>query len=143
MTLSLIKQLPETKAELVLFSSKVKESILNGDINPIEIDVRLKFLEELINSIRKDKDVKDLIVSEIHKYEKTFNYRDKAIITISERSSYDYTNDCVYTELKEKIKARENLLKALPKNGMADTETGEMVYPPIVKKTDIVSYKLL
>jgi hypothetical protein len=139
--ISTVRLLPESKTELNRFITNIKEAVLNGEINALEMDYRLKFLEELVDGIRKDKDIRDCVIDEVSKYEKTFTFKN-ATITLSERKSYDYSNDGEHKAMKEKLKEREALLKGLPDRGMVDPATGEMLYPPIVKKSDVITYKI-
>jgi len=56
--LSLIKAMPENKAQIASFIRSAKDELLSGSVNPIEMDIRLKILEEIIAGIRKDEAIK-------------------------------------------------------------------------------------
>ena len=137
---SVITLMPENKEQIELFISKVKLSVLSGDINPLELDVRLKAIEETIYGIRKDKEVKSEIIKEASKYGKSFDYKN-AKITISERGTYDYSNDMKWVELNKKIKERELYLKSIPEEGTVDIDSGEVMYRPPQKYSEIITYK--
>jgi len=137
---SVITLMPENKEQIEMFALKVKQAVLNGTINPLELDVRLKAIEETVTSIRKDKEVKSEIVKEASKYGKSFDFRN-AKITISERGTYDFSNDAEWKTLKEKIKERELFLKSIPEEGTVDIKTGEVIYRPPQNYTDIITYK--
>jgi hypothetical protein len=103
----------------------------------------LKNLEDTISAIRKDERVKNCIQSEVQKYsEKTIVFGDYEI-TKSQRTTYDYSNDITWVELKEKIKQREELLKAINPSitEIADSKTGEMLMPPLKKQSDYLTIK--
>jgi len=90
--LSTITVMPSTKAEIEVFVSKVKTEILSGDYNPVVIDVQLKAMEELIKAIRKEPEIREYILDEISRNEKTFELGN-AKITQKDSVRYDYSDD--------------------------------------------------
>jgi len=144
--------LPATKAERETFVQMCVAEILEGNRNPLELELMLKNLEETVNAIRKNPDIKSAIQAEAEKYtEKTF----KAFgctITKTNRTTYDFTgcNDSVYNDLKEaetkakeSLKDRENLLKTIkPGTSIANTETGEEIFPPATSTSEFLTIKL-
>jgi len=139
--ISTIKLLPSNKQELNNFTEGVISAVMEGELNVLELDYHLKYMEEMISKIRKNEKVRSLLIDEISKYEKRFTFRNSEI-TLSEKRTMDYSTDAGWVVLKEKIKERENILKAL-KDNMVDEETGECYSQPIVKKSDVITYKLL
>lgn len=139
-TISVIKLLPENQIEVKSFADRIKNAVLNGEINPIELDYHLKVISDMVETIRKDKDVRECTLNEMSKCGKSFSYKD-AEITLSERKSYDYSNDHEWTKLKEKMKARETILKNVPEGtAMVDEETGEIYNAPLIKRSDVITY---
>ncbi|MDP3452277.1 MAG: hypothetical protein Q8R90_04920 [Bacteroidales bacterium] len=144
--------LPANKAERETFVQMCVDEITSGFRNPLELEIMLKNLEETVNAIRKHPDVKDAIQIEAEKYkEKTF----KAFgcsITKTSRTVYDFSNcgDSQYHELKEKeaeiktaVKDREIFLKSIkPGMSIADSDTGEQLYPPQTSTTEFLTIKL-
>lgn len=135
-TLSLLNNIPATKAEVESWVASTVESILSGKRNPLDIAIKLKVMEDIVKSLRANKDVKDFIMDEAQKHGKSFAF-DGAVISIVETGRYDYSLDKQWSEMnnelnlkKEILKIRENTLKNLDKE-MADPETGEIYTPPI------------
>lgn len=135
-----LSRLPETKSQRESFVSACIEEILSGIHNPLNVTILLKNLEETIKSIRENEQVKEAVMFELNKYaEKTIDYG-AATITKKQAVSYDYSNDATWNELKEKVKERETLLKAI-KEPLADATSGEMIEPAIKRSTD--SYSII
>ncbi len=144
--------LPANKAERETFVQMCVDEITSGFRNPLELEIMLKNLEETVSAIRKHPEVKESIQIEAEKYkEKTF----KAFgctITKTSRTTYDFTscNDSVYIDLKEQetkakesLKERENFLKTIkPGTAIANTETGEELFPPTTSTTEFLTIKL-
>ena len=100
--------LPQNKQERETFVQKVKTEILNGDYNPLDVDIYFKNLEETIKAIRKDEDIKNLILEECEKYNnKSFEYKGN-LITVTSRTTYDYST-CGDSQLDEINKLIEEL----------------------------------
>ena len=145
--LSTITVMPSTKAEIEVFVSKVKTEILSGDYNPVVIDVQLKAMEELIKAIRKEPEIREYILDEISRNEKTFELGN-AKITQKDSVRYDYSDDTEWGELKEQEtnfanarKGREQYLRSL-KKATPDPNTGEILYPPRQERTSTYSITL-
>lgn len=150
--LSLIKAMPGNKAQIDSFVRSVKEELLSGLSNPIEIDVRLKILEEVITGIRKDDAIKEQLVDELAKYpEKTVRLFG---CEISKRSlskyNYQYCNDSELELLQaeadlanKNLKDRQEFLKMCKPNSVVNPATGEFLVPPLCTTTDSFSIKIL
>jgi len=132
-----IKLLPVSKGQLQLFRNKyIGEIAENGDA--LEAAVQLKAMEELVDMLRKSKELREMIMSQVDKYpEKQFEYMGVDIQKCELGTKYDYTRDRVWCDLNaqertlsEKRKERESLLKAM-KEEMANPDTGEIIYPAI------------
>ena len=120
-----------TKEGIQLLSDALIAKVQAGDENPLNVLVRLRFMSKVIDSAEGV--IKELASEEASKLNKGGDSVAGADITFSEgRRTFDYSNDKEWTALKEKIKEREELLKGLKKE-VADTETGEVMAPPMVK----------
>jgi len=140
-TLSVFRVMPENKKEIQKFGDELLNSVLIGDENPLEIDGRLKALEELINYVRKSDEFQEYLLNEAEKegaksFERgSFKYQVKETGT-----KYDYSQcgDTILNNLEKnkasidnKIKVRKNTLKTLNfDSDIFDAETGEKLYPP-------------
>lgn len=140
-SISVIKLMPETKAQQQTFANQLLQSVLNGEINPIDMDILLKSIEETIKIVRSNDKFKDYLIDEMYKYsEKTIDFA-TCEITKTSRVIFNYAEDSVYSELKDKLKAREDLLKLAFKQPVVDGETGEQVEPVTRKESEYLRYK--
>ena len=149
-TISVINVMPSNKAEIKTFVQDVKERILSGDENPLKIAAQLKAMEEVIDELRKDKEIRDMILNAAEKEGKTsksFN----AEFQIKETGvKYDFSvcGDPEWEDLnkeiepiKAKIKERETFLKVV-KNQFSTTD-GIVINPPVKTSTTTVTVTLL
>lgn len=141
--------LPSTKSELANYMQSVKESILNGYISAEKSAIQLKAMENIIDGLKKDPDIKAYFLTEFAKHnEKSF--KDGATFTLSNRKTWYFEdcNDSKYNELKRKaietclaLKEREEFLKVL-KEPIAELQGGEIINPPTWQSTEIISITL-
>ena len=148
--LSTITVMPSTTEGIQKFCKKAKSEILSGKYDPLEIEMYLKALEEIIKSLRQDKEIGDYSLSEAFKYNEKQFERYGAKFAIRETGvKYDYLscNDEKWTGLQKEIetlteqrKKREEFLKKL-KEPVADVNTGNIIISPVKssKTTLIVS----
>jgi hypothetical protein len=144
--ISVLQLMPLTKEQKKSFVQKAVTEITSGEYNPLQIEVWLKSIEDTINDIRKDRDVKIAVQFETDKYtEKTFSDFG-ATITKATRTTKDYSNcnDAVlnglYSEmekLKAVIKGREIML-----DSGVNPETGETFEKPILKVTEYLKIEV-
>jgi hypothetical protein len=148
--ISTLSILPDTKSGILEYTNGIKEEILNGTIPALESAKMLKSFEEIVKALRGDKDIKEYIQDEADLWnEKSVEYLG-AKFTKTERPTYDF-KECEDAEWKEttmaimqlkaKLKGREDWLKSL-KEPTPDIATGEVINPPTVLKTSIVSVSL-
>lgn len=139
--ISYLTVLPETKEQRQQFIGMAEAEILSGNRNPLEFEIALKNLEELISEIRKRDAIKSAVMREADKWhEKTFDFKGFKI-TKTSRSNYDFSTcqDSEWNLLKEKesaikeqLKNRETFLKAITNkiDTVVNGSTGEIIYPP-------------
>jgi hypothetical protein len=139
-----VSGLPGTITQISLYKQSVKESILEGHLNPLDFYRRAKLIIDAIESLKKDQDIFDCAEQERAKYGKEKPNVNGSVVDISSRTTYDYESceDPVYQELKEKLKAREAFLKNIPAGGVADPETGQIIQPPVQKISQFVTVKI-
>jgi len=137
--IALIREFPETKEARIQFVQDIISYALSGEVDPLEIEIYLKCLENTIGFVREDVRYKECINDEIDKHpEKTFDYRG-VVITKCHKPIYDYSKDSIHEKLKESLKERKAFLRAIPESGVADPETGEMTYRPPKKVSDYIT----
>lgn len=148
--ISILTQLPTTKREIEVYVDQLKDDILSGYIQPEASAIMLKSFEDIIKSLRGDLDIKEYIQNacDLHN-EKSFTYSD-ATFSKSERPNYNFKN-CEDPEwlslsmdemkIKGAKKVREDWLKTL-KEPTPDPQTGEIINPPQILRTSIISITL-
>lgn len=122
-------------------------SVVNGEVDPITAHINVSRMEAAIKLFKENADVRDITLRELSKYGKSHQFGDCRLEEAESGVKYDYSmcgdsrlNDMYKTleALKADIKEREELLKKLPRSGMADPETGEMIYPPARSSKTII-----
>jgi len=148
--ISLINTMPSNKEEIQSFFNQAKGMILSGHENPLKIKVQLKALEALLKKLNLDKDIEYYELEEANKHGKTFDLFNAKFQVKEVGVKYDFSNcnDYEYEKLiKEmneidiKIKEKEKELKGLKKE-MAETDTGNIIYPPAKSSKTKVTVEL-
>jgi len=134
--MTIIKQINEiTKTDVI---NNVIGEVLEGNINPLELEMKLRALEDISKKIRADIRIKNAV------YDEALNYNGQQYmeheIKITTRKTADYKDDEEWTLLKAKVKAREVFLKSL-KEPIIDKDTGEMIQPAKYNVSEIVNFK--
>ena len=151
--LSTIKLLPFSKQQVSIFSDQLKDSLENGQIDPLELAVYFKAIEETIKQVKEV--MSGLALNEAEKYGKSFQFKGAKIDIREVGTSYDYSKsgDIDWERLnseinatKERQKEREALIKSLkePMTAVYE-ETGETytIYPPAKKSTTSIVISLI
>ena len=149
--LSTIADAPITYVEIGNLIYAMKAELLSGDYNPLDVELKLKAMEETIKQLRADEDIKQFVLAEAEKYGKSFEWRGAKMSVREVGVKYDYATtgdsewamlDAEIKELTEKKKAREKFLQAIPVTGTVSPETGEMIYPPARTSTTSIAVTL-
>lgn len=97
-------------------------------------------MEAAIKAFKDNEEIRDITLRELSQYGKSHQFGDCRLEEAEVGVKYDYA-DCgdsklydmyaTLESLKADIKERETMLRQLPVSGLADPETGEMLYPPV------------
>ena len=153
-TLQLFKNFPTTKEDISICVKNAKDEILGGDFNPLEIDLHLKKMEELVKGIREDSEIKAAVFAELEKYvEKTVKLNGCEITKKGLTSyNYDLCNDIELQQMEakvkiltEQIKDRKIILQKMKEEQIIVTQDGEIltIYPAEKSVKDSFSIKIL
>lgn len=114
-------------------------AVVEGHVDPITAWCNIRRMKAAIELFEKDTQVMDITLRELSKYGQRHQFGDCTLEEAEAGVRYDFS-ECGDSKLADlyairdanaaDIKAREAMLKNLPASGMADPETGEMVYPP-------------
>lgn len=101
-------------------AARAVSSVMEGEVDPITAHINISRMEAAIKLFKENTDVRDITLRELAKYGKSHQFGDCRL------------NDMYKTleALKADIKEREEMLKKLPSTGMADPDTGEVLFPP-------------
>ena len=121
-------------------TARAVRAVVNGDIDPITAHVNISRMEAAIKAFKDNEEIRDITLRELSKYGKSHQFGDCRLEEAEVGVKYDYAN-CgdsklydMYASLeslKADIKERETMLRQLPVSGLADPQTGEMLYPPV------------
>lgn len=149
--LSAIADAPITYVEIGNVIYEMKAELLSGDYNPLDVELKLKAIEEITKQLRADEDIKKFVLAEAEKYGKSFEWRGAKMSIREVGVKYDYASsgdsewallDAQIKELSDKKKAREKFLQAIPDMGTVSPETGETIYRPAKTSTTSIAVTL-
>ncbi len=132
-------QLLRETAPVGELAGRAISAVVEGYVDPITAWCNLRRVKAAIELFEKDTQVMDITQRELAKYGKHHQFGDCTLEEVEVGVRYDFSlcGDSKLADLyalrdanAADIKAREAMLKNLPASGMADPETGEMVYPP-------------
>jgi hypothetical protein len=139
-------------AGAIQLADGIINAVLSGSVNPLDLPVKKKTIEQALEMAMKNPTVMDCIQEEVRRHGKFATHLGAKIelAEVGTKYHYDVCGDPVMSELLQeqaainlRIKARETFLKALPPSGEVITiqATGETVhvYPP--NKTSTTSIK--
>lgn len=120
-------------------AARAISSVVNGEVDPITAHINICRMEAAIKLFKDNADVRDITLRELSKYGGKHTFGDCTLADCETDIKYDYSMcgdgelaDMYVTleALKADIKEREKMLKGLPRTGMADPDTGEVLFPP-------------
>lgn len=151
-----------SKMERLDFAKTVLHAIDAGIVDPLKIHLQIKAMEDLINTLTctDEKKNKNFAIAAAYKHNvvgaaerngKKFNLYNAAFSVTEVGTKWDYSvcQDETYNALVEqkakldaRIKEREKFLQNVPESGVADGESGNMVYRANKTSTTSVSVSL-
>lgn len=145
--ISIFRKLPETKEQIQNYSRLIRESVLNGEVEPLTFAAQVSALEKLFTALKSDILIKDVILQEAEKYGKSFD-KGNANFRIQETgTTYDYAGcgDVEWEQIDgnikaftEKKKARETFLKSITGEMTVFGEDGAQIMPAVKRSTTSV-----
>lgn len=150
-TTSTLALFETTKNQRQTFVNDIVNKVIEGEIDVLKVHMQAKCTEQLMKELTDNKEYRSCLLEQAKKHGKKFETYNSEFEVKEAGVSYNYTVcmdeklEKMYDdldELKSNIKERENMLKSLPQSGLADPETGSMLYPPIKNSTTIVQCTL-
>lgn len=116
-------------------ADKLLAAYTNGWISPLDAIVKLEHIKKIVDiAVEKVKDDSVDYISRTYG-KKTVNISGLEITYKSGRILHSYENNPIILDLENKIKEKKDIAKKLNKIPVADTETGELIYPSIKNYT--------
>ena len=153
--MELIKFNHTTKEERTQVVREIFNELLEGRINPMELHIRMKCLEEVVKQLTSMPAYKAIVLDDAEKHGKSFQYHNAKVEVKEMGHKYDYTMsgsaelDTMYRQQEQiaaKIKELETYHKGLPSSGIQvlNPSTGEVEthYPPAKTSTTSVAVTL-
>lgn len=135
-----------SKDSLAAWSKQMVQLIEDGELNALEAHAKAKAILAALTDVIKR--TEDLAQDEAMKYGgKTFEAFGASITLKDGAVTPDYTQDPVWVQMKEALKAREDLVKMAMKGKdveIIDTNTGEVVpkvQPKYAKSSITIQFK--
>ncbi len=153
--MELIKFNHTTKEQRAQVVREIMDEVLNGRVNPLELHLRMKCIEEVIKQLMALEPYKAILLDEAQKFGKSFQYQTAKVDIRETGVKYDYSQ-CGNSTLAQlyidvanietKIKNLESYHKSLPPEGIQalNHTTGELEshYPPSKISTTSVAVTL-
>jgi hypothetical protein len=154
--MELIKFNHTTKEERTQVVREIFQEVLEGRINPMELHIRMKCLEEVVKQLTSMPAYKAIVLDDAEKHGKSFQYHNAKVDIREVGVKYDYS-ECGSSELSElyvhaanidsRIKVLESYLKNIPalcSIEVVNPSTGEVEthYPPAKTSTTSVAVTL-
>jgi hypothetical protein len=121
--INIFKNLPETKEQVKDYTRLIKESVLNGEVEPLQFAATVSALEQLFKALKADHLIKDVILEEAEKYRSKSFEKGNAKFQVKEvgvKYNFKNCNDYEYEQhlidlqtVKDNVKARETFLKTI------------------------------
>jgi hypothetical protein len=153
--MELIKFNHTTKEERTQVVREIFHELLEGRINPMELHIRMKCIEEVVKQLTSMPAYKAIVLDDAEKHGKSFQYHNAKVDIREVGVKYDYSmcGSSILSELYQKqeaindaIKDLEMYHKQLPASGLSVVlqSTGEVEthYPPAKTSTTSVAVTL-
>jgi hypothetical protein len=154
-TMELQQIFETTKEQRVEFTHQLIERLNAGELDPLKTHLQVKALEDMLETLKANKDYKDAVLNAAVQNGKEFEYMSAKFNIREVGVKYDYTKcespayDEIMTEYNSSAKAKkdmEEFLKKVPHQGLdiINGVTGEVtrVYPPAKSSTTSVAVSL-
>lgn len=135
-SMSVLRLFPETKEQQDTFVEMLVNQVLDGNVDPLEVEVQMCQMEQVIKKYRSDRRVQEACLNEAEKYnQKSFDYKNARINIRETGMKYDYTishdwqeANARTEEAKEAQKAIQKRLQTVTKNApYIDITSGEEI----------------
>jgi len=152
----LLKLFQTDKAEREAFVSELINNINDGGLNPLEVHLQIKCMEDIVKLTTSNTNYKKAIADAAESYgQKTFQFHNSKMEIKEVGVKYDFSQCAdpvldgllsTQAHIDKEVKQRQDMLKTVPQKGMIVTDelTGETftVYPPSKSSTTSIAVTL-
>jgi len=146
---SIFQKLPETKEQVSSYVALLKQSVLDGEVDPLKFMTQVSAFELMLKQLKGDHLIKDCVLEEAQKHSaKSFELNNAKYQIKEVGVKYDFSdcNDLEYTEAlegekeaKERRTNREKLLKTLtPESEVYGKDGVQLELPKKSSTTQVV-----
>ncbi len=147
--ISIFSKLPETKEQVSSYAKLLRESVLNGEVEPLKFMAQVSAFELMLKQLKNDHLIKDCALEEAEKHgAKSFELGNAKYQIKEVGTKYDFTG-CQDTEwetyqsnesdAKLKRTEREKLLKSLtPNMELFNSDGVQLELPKKTSTTQVV-----
>lgn len=125
--LGILSLLDTTKQERGSFVANVINGLLSGNVDPMNVHLQVKCMEEICKAIKEHPDYNPLVLDEARKYSKSYQFRNATVEVRASAGRWSFEGDEEHARLKAALKAREEYLKAIKEPVERLTPDGEVV----------------
>lgn len=123
----ILSMLDTTKAERTTFVAEVVTKMLGGYVEPINVHLQVKCMEEIVKAIKAHPDYNEMVLESARKHGKSFEFRNAKIAIRDAAGKWDYSHDAEWVSLKAQLDNRQEYLKAIKEPVDRVTPDGEVV----------------
>lgn len=140
-TINKLNLMPSNKSEVSEFIFNIKDAILEGEVDPLDVARQMSAISALVKEFNADKEITYQIIKEAEKYEqKSFEAKNCKIQIKEVGVKFDFSK-CghsgwhetkqIIEDKSKKLKDIETTLKTIRESSpeLVDTESGEMLRP--------------
>ena len=117
-----INEVIPTKANIVPVAKSLSDAVKDGNMNPLEFAVKIKFIQECLTAAYKE--CTEEIIKEIGK---ETTYMGAKLEVAETGTKYDYSGDSTWCEISDQIKPLNDLLKAQEERIKMATKAGAIM----------------
>lgn len=150
-TNSILSLVATSKEERQAFVRAHIQNLKDGNADIMQSHIQAKNFEQMLKEMLSNEEYKSLILDAAELHGKNFELHNAKVQIKEAGITWDYSqcNDSKLAELEaavkaatDKLKNRQKMLQSIPASGIADPETGEIIYPASKSSSTTVTVTL-
>ena len=141
-SVKILQEIPANKVGIQLFAEAVVQNVMDGEIDPLDVRLRVDAIEKIIKAIKDNPDFKTAVLDQADMWPQKSFEKDGVKFTKAESTRYDYSADHKWLNLKaneeECVKLRKEREKVLFGLSESTEINGVTCDPPFKKSSTYV-----